>query len=177
MNADLVFTTWINGFAGRWPALDAFGMFAATGLLFVLIILVVLVLAWTSPAGRAVVAVELIGTIVIAYVVSQFIGVVAFRERPFVQHPIRQLIVKDANEKSFPSDHATLAFAVALPAIAAAWRRWLVVVLACSAAAIAVGRVFVGVHYVSDVLAGGLLALVVWWFVRRGIQRWWRAVT
>ncbi len=175
MAIDLAVTFWINGFVGRWPMLDVLGMFAATGLLFVLVALVVLVLVRTLPAERALISVELIGTLVIAYAVSQFIGVVAFRERPFVQHPVRQLIVKDVNEKSFPSDHATLAFAIAIPAAAVIRRRWAQVLLLASAAAVGVARVFVGVHYVSDVIAGALLALVVWWFVQRGVRRWWQA--
>jgi undecaprenyl-diphosphatase len=175
MNLDVAATFWLNGFAGRWPVLDAVGVFAATGLLFVLAGLVVFVLVRTPPAARALVTVELIGTLVIAYAISQFIGVVAFRERPFVRHQeIRQLIVKDAREKSFPSDHAMLAFALAIPATAAVRRRWMRALLLVSAALVGIGRVFVGVHYVSDIIAGAFLAFVVWWFVHRGVQRWWK---
>lgn len=151
------------------------GVFAATGLLFVLIALVVLVLTRVPKAERALISVELIGTLIIAYAVSQFIGVVAFRERPFVRHPeVHQLVAKDANEKSFPSDHATLAFALAIPAAAVVRRRSMRALFLVAALFIGFGRVFVGVHYVSDVIAGGLLALVVWWFVRRGVRRWWQ---
>jgi len=96
MNLDLFVTRWINGFAGRWPMFDAIGVFAATGLIAVLGVLVVVVLARTSPPARALVAAELLGTIVIAYAISQFVGAAAFRERPFVRHTVRQLIAKDA---------------------------------------------------------------------------------
>ena len=171
MNLDLAATMWINGFAGRWPTLDAVGVFAATGLIVALAILAAVVLARTAPSARALVAVELLGTIVIAYAISQFVGAAAFRERPFVRHPVRQLIAKDAREKSFPSDHATLAFALAIPAAAAVRRQWVRAVLLGAAAAVALGRVVVGVHYVSDVLAGAALAFVVWWFIHRAVNK------
>lgn len=171
---DLASTRWINGFANRTFTINAIGMIAATALLFVIGVAVVFVIAQHTSTVRAVFVVEVVATLVIAYAMSQFIGVIAFRERPFVQYPIRQLIAKDANEKSFPSDHATLAFALAIPAAMAVRRRWISALLLASAALVGIGRVFVGVHYVSDVIAGGILAFLVWWFVHRGVQRWWK---
>lgn len=174
MVVDLSITQWLNGFAGRWPALDVVGVFMATALLFMIGATVVVIIAQRASTVRAIFVVEVVATLVIAYSISQFVGVVAFRERPFVQHPIRQLIAKDANEKSFPSDHATLAFALAIPAAVVVRRRWASAFLLLSAVLVGLGRVFVGVHYVSDVIAGGVLALIVWWFVHRGVRQWWK---
>lgn len=173
---DLALTRWINGFADRAFLINAIGIIAATALLFFIAVGVLVVIAQRASTVRAIFVVEVVATLVIAYAVSQFIGVIAFRERPFVRHPaIRQLIAKDASEKSFPSDHATLAFALAIPAAAAVRRRWVRALLLASAALVGIGRVFVGVHYVSDIVAGGILAFLVWWFVHRGMQRWWKS--
>jgi undecaprenyl-diphosphatase len=66
-------------------------------------------------------------------------------------------------DPSFPSDHATAAFALAV-AVFMYHRRagWLMLAMA---AVVAVGRVAVGTHYPGDVLAGAMLgsaaALVV----------------
>ena len=62
---------------------------------------------------------------------------------------------------SFPSGHATSVFAVAA-VFAAFYPRvsWLLYALA---AAIALGRVYLERHYVSDILAGALIGLVVAW--------------
>ena len=174
MSPDFAVTFWINGFAGHTLAVDRIGIIAATALLFMIGVAVIFVIAQRTLSTRALFVTEVLGTLIIAYSISQFIGVVAFRERPFVRHPVRQLIAKDGGEKSFPSDHATLAFALVFPAVAVVRRRWAKVLFIASAVVVGVARVFVGVHYVSDVIAGGLLAFIVWWFVHRGVRRWWQ---
>ena len=56
---------------------------------------------------------------------------------------------------SFPSDHAVLWFAVATTVLLASRR--LGVAMLIYSAVLAVGRVYVGAHNPTDVLAGGLL--------------------
>jgi undecaprenyl-diphosphatase len=60
-----------------------------------------------------------------------------------------------AADPGFPSDHATGAFAVAM-AIYLRNRLWVGIALV-AAAVLAVGRVAIGVHFPSDVLAGAVL--------------------
>jgi undecaprenyl-diphosphatase len=60
---------------------------------------------------------------------------------------------------SFPSGHATSVFAVAT--VVATFYPRLRLPLFMLAAAVALGRVYLGRHYVSDILAGALLGLVV----------------
>jgi undecaprenyl-diphosphatase len=97
------------------------------------------------------------------------------RPRPFVAHPSTvHLFTAHAADAGFPSDHATAAFAIAV-AILLRNRRWGFVALAM-ATVLAVGRVAIGVHYPSDVVAGALLgsaaALVLWVpVVRRPLHR------
>lgn len=58
---------------------------------------------------------------------------------------------------SFPSGHATLSFALAT-SLSLSHPRWYVVAPSLTwAAAVALSRMWVGVHYPSDVLAGALL--------------------
>src|SRR6476620_8089071 len=70
------------------------------------------------------------------------------RPRPFQSHHVH-LLVKASTDPSFPSDHATFAFAVAV-AIYLAHRRAGMLALGI-AAILAVSRVYVGAHYVGDV--------------------------
>jgi undecaprenyl-diphosphatase len=87
------------------------------------------------------------------------------RQRPFVEHPhAAHLFAKHAADYGFPSDHTSGAFAIA---VALLLRHrisgWIALVLAVL---IGVGRVMIGVHYPTDVLAGAVLgtlcALVFW---------------
>lgn len=87
------------------------------------------------------------------------------RARPFVADPGRlHLFVSHSADASFPSDHATAAFAIAV-AILLRKRGWGIAALV-AAAVLSVGRVAVGVHYPSDVVAGAALgsavALLLW---------------
>lgn len=65
---------------------------------------------------------------------------------------------------SFPSGHSTTAFAIAFAVLIATWsssRRWVGLVALGYAAMIGVSRVYVGVHYPTDIAAGAALGLVV----------------
>jgi undecaprenyl-diphosphatase len=92
----------------------------------------------------------------LALAVGKVISELVDRARPFVADPHGvHLFTGHAADPSFPSDHATGAFAVAM----AIWlrnRRWGTVAL-IAAAVLSVGRVAIGVHYPSDVLAGAAL--------------------
>src|SRR4051794_170274 len=78
------------------------------------------------------------------------------RPRPFVDEPgTVHLLVAHAADPGFPSDHATAAFAIAV-AILLRNRRWGLLAMAM-AVALAIGRVAVGVHFPTDVLAGAAL--------------------
>jgi undecaprenyl-diphosphatase len=78
--------------------------------------------------------------------------------RPFVTHPAQTLLlVRHAPDNGFPSDHATVAFAIAFAVTAFSWR--LGAVLIAGAAAIAIDRIVVGVHYPADVAVSVIVGL------------------
>jgi undecaprenyl-diphosphatase len=94
----------------------------------------------------------------------------AERTRPFVDHPqIDPLYV--VHSSSFPAGHAATAFAGATLLSYIAPRAAPGFLLL--AAAIGYSRVYVGVHYPSDVLAGALVGAVIG-FIGIGIWRWLR---
>jgi undecaprenyl-diphosphatase len=115
--------------------------------------------AWRRASVAAVLSAGL------ALAVGKLVSELVDRARPFVADPGGvHLFSAHAADAGFPSDHATAAFAIAV-AILLRKRSWGYVALA-AAAVLSVGRVALGVHYPSDVLAGAALgsvaALVLW---------------
>jgi undecaprenyl-diphosphatase len=102
----------------------------------------------------------------LALAVGKVISELVDRSRPFVADPHGvHLFSGHAADPSFPSDHATAAFAIAV-AIVLRKRGWGIVALV-AATVLSIGRVAIGIHYPSDVLAGAALgaaaALALWW--------------
>jgi undecaprenyl-diphosphatase len=164
----------INGFAGHYPALDTLGIFLATYLIWI-----VAVIAIAPPiafglrhrrfpmnkrdaaeeAKRA--AVSLHAAVAAALALAGnflFSLFVIFRPRPFVAlRGVTQLIDIPTGYKSFPSDHASIAFAIAFSVLFFRPRTG-AALLAC-AFLVGFGRVYVGVHYPADIVTGIFVGL------------------
>lgn len=69
-------------------------------------------------------------------------------------------IYRNTDPHSFPSGHAARAFLIAVVGTALA-PTWLAVLLWIWAPVVAMARVAMGVHYVSDVVAGAALGIIV----------------
>jgi undecaprenyl-diphosphatase len=92
----------------------------------------------------------------VALAIGQVLSALVHRPRPFVADPSAvHLFTRHAADAGFPSDHATASFAIAV-AILLRSRRWGYVTLAM-AVVLSVGRVAMGFHYPSDVIAGAAL--------------------
>lgn len=100
--------------------------------------------------------VQILGSVSAAYLVKLLIGLIRFRNRPFISLPeVQPLIGNPITIHAFPSGHATIAFALAT-AIFFIDKRWGTGMLLL-AAIVSAGRVLVGVHFPIDVLSGAIL--------------------
>lgn len=160
---------WVNGPAGQHAGLDAFMRDAASWgeWVFAGIVVAWFVYAWlrggTADRRGAIAALCSAG---IALGVNQIISHIWARPRPFVTHPGSvHVLLAYSRDASFPSDHAAAGFAIATTLVLV-HRRWGVAALA-AAAVMSYARVFVGLHYPADVLAGALIGVVVGWALLR----------
>ena len=87
----------------------------------------------------------------LAYVVNFVVHSAWDRPRPYETHTISHPW-SSSTDASFPSDHTSVSFAIAFAVVALDATAGAVLLVA--AILIAVGRLFVGAHYPSDVLAG-----------------------
>jgi undecaprenyl-diphosphatase len=159
---------WINGPAGHHATLDTVMKDAANwaAAVFIGIVAVWFVVGWVlgRPIERrgAVLALLAAGG---ALLVNQIIIHIWHRPRPFISHPDTvHVLVSRSTDPGFPSDHAAASIAIAV-AILLLHRRLGIVVLVV-AALVGYSRVYVGLHYPGDVLAGALIglaaALILW---------------
>lgn len=106
----------------------------------------------------------------LALAVAHLIGGLWDRPRPYEALGSVHLFVAPSGDPSFPSDHATAAFAIAVALLLR--NRRVGVVALMMAVVLSVSRVAVGVHYPSDILGGAVIgslaALVLWVPLVRG---------
>jgi membrane-associated phospholipid phosphatase len=163
---DATLARWINGLAGV-PALDWL-MVALTlsGAHAAIWLALGVVAAWRSGAAARGVVRMAWGLALAALLVNGVLKPLVDRQRPFVRDPAVHLVGPAPSGASFPSGHAASAVAGAY-GLAFVWprRRALLWTLG---AAIALSRIYLGVHYPTDVAAG---ALVGWGVARLATGR------
>ncbi|MBI2545125.1 MAG: phosphatase PAP2 family protein [Candidatus Aenigmarchaeota archaeon] len=80
------------------------------------------------------------------------------RDRPYQTLDVRQLVDEDAG-KSFPSNHVLII--TALSTVIFSYYRRFGIALFAFTGLVAFSRIYVGVHYPSDVLAGAIIGLLI----------------
>lgn len=98
--------------------------------------------------------------LIIEFVLNDFIlKPLIARDRPFIQDPSIELLIKAPSGYSMPSGHSASSMVIAGMFIFFKQKgRWLVLLLA---AIIAYSRIYLQVHFVSDVIVGTLLGLTI----------------
>lgn len=134
--------------------------------------LIVSLLAWRSMRSVAHKHVALFASVALSGIAANIIKVIACRSRPplLIEQGITQWHLFGFQMEyiwnSFPSGHATTGLAIAISGSAAyprlKWLFWSV------GLAIVFGRLMLNAHYLSDVIAGGILGgIVAMWTARR----------
>jgi undecaprenyl-diphosphatase len=152
----------INGLSGSSFPDDLFKAVTndLSGVLVVIVGLVFLIPWRTRRAERRAGAVLATAAGGLGLLLNQPIAHAVNRTRPYVAHPAHShLLISSSHDPSFPSDHATGAFALAVGV-------WLYdriagTLLLILASILAFSRVYVGTHYPGDVVGGALIGVTV----------------
>lgn len=154
---------WANDLAARHDGFeDPLKAYVQASEIIFVVGVVLLFLFFGPRIRRAAVAAGLSAGL--ALLVGHFIASAVDRNRPFVDHPHTHLFLSHAADPGFPSDHATGAFAIAFALVLR--NRLIGSIGLVLAVLLSIGRVALGVHYPTDVLAGavlGLIAALVLW--------------
>jgi undecaprenyl-diphosphatase len=170
----------LNGTAGHWPLLDRVMTLAATDLLLVPALVLLALWFWSGPAGQRATNQRVVLAAILSALGSLAVGALVGRlhpeARPFVADPAARQLIPHAADNGLPSDHALVTFGLA--GVVLWWRRTPGLVLLAVAVLIGIARVYVGVHWPGDIVAGAIVGLltgglaartVPWW---TGAQRW-----
>lgn len=171
---DYALEQWINAPAGHTPWLDLPAKLLAgwSEPFFIALVVGWFLVGWWRGLPRdrtgAIAAVLAAG---IGLAVNQGLGRLWNRPRPFISHPTHvHLLMSHGRDGSFPSDHAVSAFAIAV--VLVAYHRRTGIAAIVLAAGVCLARVYVGVHYPADVLAGAAIGVGVALALVRALSGW-----
>lgn len=151
----------------RVPALNiffsAFTQLGSFGLAWIILSALLLLHPRTRKAGVWALAALLLGALCTNLVLKHLVG----RTRPWLMVEGLVPLVGEADPNSFPSGHTCAAFAAGGVWAGCTKKRWLKLLSIGQAVLMGFSRIYVGVHYPSDVLAGAAVGLFCAWAVGR----------
>ena len=153
------------------PVLTVYTKLGNAGLLWIVLSLVMLCFPKTRRAGFVSLVAMLLGLLCTNVVLKHLVG----RTRPWLVVEGLVPLVAEPDPNSFPSGHTCAAFAAA----SAWWRTlpwsWRKIAAVAMAAVMAFSRLYVGVHFPTDVVAGmavGLLCGWMAWLLWKRLAAW-----
>ena len=152
----------IQGLRLEWldPLVSLYTTLGNGGILWIALSLAMLCYRPTRKAGVLALLAMLLGLLCTNVVLKHLVA----RPRPWLSLPIVPLVVEN-DPNSFPSGHTCAAFAAGMIWVRALPRRWMGWLAAGMAVAMGLSRLYVGVHYPLDVLAGALVGSLCAWAV------------
>ena len=148
------------------PLIAFYTQLGNAGILWIVLSVVMLFFRKTRRAGVLSLLAMLLGLLFTNVAIKHLVA----RPRPWLTVEGLSFLVVENDPNSFPSGHTCAAFAAAgswFRTLPRKWMRWTAVALA---ALMGFSRLYVGVHFPSDVAAGCLVGLLCAWMAWRLYQ-------
>lgn len=171
-NIDWLIFEKINSLAGQFAWLDTFSIFLAEKLIYFLFFFVFcyFFFLWQREKRRArQFCLSLIFILGLTIIVNLFFNLFYFRPRPYLVYSAVKKLTHFSGvlKSSFPSSHTSLVFALSFAILLTDKKLgWFFLVLAFL---IGLGRIFIGVHWPSDILASIFITFIFSYLCRRFI--------
>lgn len=160
---DYFISTTLVSIVGQWPILDFFAVFLAQYSGYVLLVFLVALALW-KHTYRIVVLQALIAAFISRGIITEVIRFFVHRTRPFEALAFSPLVQKLTEvNSSFPSGHAAFYFAIAT--IVFLRSKKIGSIFFAISFLMGISRVYGGVHWPSDILAGAIIGIVSALFV------------
>lgn len=158
MNSDLYLFNAINQFGEQWLFLDYSAVFFAKYFEYFLLSILFSFLIINFKKYWRMVVEAFFAALFVRFVLAEIIGIIWFRPRPFVNNSVHLLFPYfNPTAPSFPSGHASFYFA--LSTIIYAYNKKAGILFYIASFLIVAARIFAGLHWPSDVLAGMILGI------------------
>lgn len=144
----------LNSLAGRCVFLDGLWIFLADYAIFIF----GLYLIYLARKDRKLFFRAALSAVIVVIMVAA-VNKVWFLPRPFLGEKVKLLITCDPKDSTFPSKHASVAFALAWAIFLKRKKSgfWFLIL----ASLVSLSRIIVGAHYPFDIVAGAFLGWIV----------------
>jgi undecaprenyl-diphosphatase len=164
MNIDYSISHFLNQFTGKSFCFDKLLFFFAEYFQFFIVFILLLFLVVNYRKYLKMVIGALAAAIVTRLGFAEIIRFLVPRSRPFVvDKSINLLVPQNPAEPSFPSGHASFFFALA--AVVYFYNKKAGAIFFVFAFFISISRVFAGLHWFTDILAGAVVGIFTGWLV------------
>ncbi|HEB01420.1 MAG TPA: phosphatase PAP2 family protein [Candidatus Portnoybacteria bacterium] len=166
-NLDFYLFEQINNLAGQWIWLDWLGIFLAEYLGYVLGI-ILLAFLFFKKKNFWLVGLAFASAILARLVLTNLIRWFIYRPRPFIADQVN-LLMSHKDVSSFPSGHTAFFFALSVSIFFFNKKAGSIFLVA--SLFIGLARVFVGIHYPLDILAGAVVGVFSAWLINKCFKK------
>ena len=150
------------------PVVKGFTTLGNVGLIWIVLSLLLLWKPSTRKAGITSLCAMILGLLVTNLCLKHLF----MRPRPYEVMELLVPLVTSSDPNSFPSGHTCAAFAAGIAWAKTLPKRWMCIVAVVQAVLMGFSRLYVGVHYPSDVIAGALIGSVCGIIAYYLVQHW-----